>query len=458
MSRIPDVAVVGAGVVGHAVAVAVGRRGHDVVLVGDPAAAGTATVAAGAMLGALGEVTTAEESSTPDIRLRLEAADGYPDWLDGLAGLVGERPSTGSGTYIVAGAHAPTDAANLAAIRAAAMRFASRFEDVAPREVPDWRPAPSRPGAAALYLPDEGWVDAPELLRVLASAVRRGRGTTATTATVSQVLLDGGRAVGVRTSAGETIHAHRVVLAAGCGNQTILDATPPLAGALPRIVPGKGVSMTLSPGRPGGPAHTAVLRTPNRDFACGLHLVPRGDGAVYIGATNRVASHLARVGDATVDEARHLLDALPREIDAELSRWRLGPVVAGNRPISTDGRPQVGCTDVDGLFVASGTYRNGVLLAPVLAELVADEIELDDVSPDNPYSARGRGAKGKPALAVLESGIAELAAFLSSGEGSTDPAADLHRLLSALFGAVLDPRVRADTHIALDGQADPAAS
>jgi glycine oxidase len=442
--RAADVLVVGGGVVGGAVTLALAGRGHRVLAVTpDQAAVGAASRAAGAMLGALGEVTaeTTRWSAT-DLDVRLTAADRYPRWLDELDELAGRRPAAGRGTFIVACAGRARDAENLAAIAAAAARHRRPAEAVAPNVVPGWHPsAAARPGGA-LFLPDEGWVDAQQLLEVLRAAAERLPEVEVRDGGVAELLVEGDRVVGARTTTGEAIPAGAVVLCAGAFTQRLIETVPGLADLLPRIVPGKGVGIILRQpaARPASATRETVLRTPNREFACGLHLVPRSGGALYLGATNRIASHLDYVGDATAGELGLLLRDAVEQLDPSLGDWADGGARVGYRPVSSDGRPLVGRTDVGGLLVATGTYRNGVLLAPLLAELVADEVgDQTAAAGTNPYSARGRAPSPPPALEVLRAGLPDLAEWLTAADRPDDLAEDLRNLLSALFEGILDP-------------------
>jgi glycine oxidase len=438
-----DLVVVGGGIIGRAVTLALAQRGHQVlVLAPDQPRVGDASQAAGAMLGALGEITAQQSPwSTTDLYIRLAAADRYPSWLDQLEELAGWRPSGGSGTFVVASAHRARDASNLAAILAAAASSGRRAEAVAVHAVPGWHP-PSLAAGEAVFLPDEGWVDARQLLTVLRTAAERLPGVQTSTGRVAELLLDGERVVGVRTSAGESISARAVVVCMGAFVQRLIEATPGLPDRLPRIVPGKGVGIILRPPANSDAAipYETVIRTPNREFACGLHLVPQSGKTLYLGATNRIASRLEYVGDATTSEIGLLLRSAVKELDSALGQWEHAATFVGYRPVSSDGRPVVGHTDVPGLAVVTGTYRNGVLLAPLLAEVVADEVGGDSDATDvNPYSARGRTPTPPSALEVLRAGLPDLAEFLTLQSEAGDLAADLRNLLIALLEGTLDP-------------------
>ena len=144
-----------------------------------------------------------------------------------------------------------------------------------------------------------------------------------------------------------------------------LDPTPRLdwlpAGRVP-IEPVRGQSLEL---RPASPAIPSVLK--GRD----VYLVPRRDGGIVVGATEE------RVGfDASTTEAglAGLRDAAVALVP-ELARAETVRAWAGLRPASPDGLPLVGpAPGIDGLWLAAGHTRNGILLAPLTAEWIADGI------------------------------------------------------------------------------------
>jgi hypothetical protein len=154
-----------------------------------------------------------------------------------------------------------------------------------------------------------------------------------------------------------------------------------------------------------------VIRTPNRDFACGLHLVPRRDGAVYVGATNRVWSVPPARDGAMLGELHFLLDGALRELHVDLRFAHLERALVGWRPIAVDRVPLVGQTRTEGLLIATGTYRNGVLMAPLISEIVADLVQHGRTERTHPFSPLARStttAPDKPAARLLETNARDL--------------------------------------------------
>nr|CEL17615.1 Glycine oxidase ThiO @ Opine oxidase subunit B [Kibdelosporangium sp. MJ126-NF4] len=376
-----DVAVVGTGVVGLAAAHALLGCGLTVAVVGPRPASlpGQASAAAGAMLSPFSEV----DASQPDTRVGLEVGQRltsfarYPAWLDGLAAASGRPPvALVDGTWVVA---TDTERDDVAAIARAA-RAANHPAELHPgSDVDGLRPQVAP--AVALWLPTEPSLDITHLLEVLGEAVAEHRNARWCDSAVTSV-TPSDTAVRLRCADGTVVSCGRVVLAAGAGIPALLGERGRGLG-IPPVLAGRGVSMVL--GAPIPLAHT--VRTPNAAFACGTHLVPRADGTVYLGATNRLTLALKPDGAATLDEVAALIGDATRVIEHRLAGAQLLRTQVGYRPYTLDHLPLVGPTADPRVLLATATYRCGVLLAPLLADLVADEITEPGSLAAHPYRA-----------------------------------------------------------------------
>jgi glycine oxidase len=308
---------------------------------------------------------------------RLKSFARYPAWLFGLAAATGESPvPLVAGTWVVA-----TDAErdDLTAIARAARSATHLAEMHSSADIDGLQPeiAP----AAALWLPSEPSLDITRLLGTLAAAVaghRKARWTDSTVATVTP----GRSTVRLRCADGAAVTCGRVVLAAGAGIPALLGERGRELD-VPPVLAGRGVSMLLS--SPLAIEHT--VRTPNAAFACGTHLVPRAGTTAYLGATNRRTLAPNRTGAATLDEVAVLIKDATRAIDYRLAGAELLRTQVGYRPYTLDHLPLVGLTADPRILLATATYRCGVLLAPLLADLVADETTEPGSLAVHPYRA-----------------------------------------------------------------------
>ncbi len=240
---------------------------------------------------------------------------------------------------------------------------------------------PAAAPAAALWLPTEPSLDVSRLLGTLAAAVTGHRNARWTDAPVTSVTPNH-TAIRLHGADGAVVTCGRVVLAAGAGIPALLGEHGRDLG-VPPVLAGRGVSLLLR--TPLTVEYT--VRTPNGSFACGTHLVPRPDGRVYLGATNRLTLDPTFDGAATLDEVAVLIGDAACIIDHRLGGAELLRPQVGYRPYTLDHLPLVGATADPRVLLATATYRCGVLLAPLLADLVADEITEPVSLACHPYRA-----------------------------------------------------------------------
>jgi glycine oxidase len=178
----------------------------------------------------------------------------------------------------------------------------------------------------------------------------------------------GDRIVTKRLSTLDEAGAPTVVVAAGCG-------TAALTG-LP-IRPVKGQVLRLR-GEPGLLRHVIEATVDGRS----VYVVPRADGEIVVGATQEERSDWTVTAGGVYDLLRAAIELVP-----DLAECALAETLVGHRPGTPDNAPLLGLLR-DGVLVAAGHFRNGVLLAPVTADLIADLILngttdplLDDFAP-----------------------------------------------------------------------------
>jgi glycine oxidase len=344
-----DALIVGAGVIGLACAWRAAERGLDVlVLERERPGAGASDVAAG-MLAPVAEATWGEERL---LDLALESHRLWPRFAAELA----DRADRETGFIALGALHVALDRDQAAELR-------RRFALMQSLELPaQWlRPRACRelePGlgavAGGVLARHEAAVDPRALVAALATAFESAGGTIEL-AEVSAALLESGRLAGVRTADGRERRAASTVLAAGAWSGA--EWLP--AAARPPVRPVKGQILTLR-GPAGEPVCERIVVTER------VYLVPRGDGRLVVGATVEERGFDLRVTAGGVHELlREAYRALP-----EVAELELVETMAGVRPATPDNLPLVGPGAIDGLILATGHYRNGILLAPLTAERV----------------------------------------------------------------------------------------
>lgn len=174
----------------------------------------------------------------------------------------------------------------------------------------------------------------------------------------------------------ETIQSGRAVLAAGSTSANLLPEDLPMVPLYHAV----GTSMVLDSAPSDYSDLKLVVRTPNRGGAqCGMHIVPRNSGKFYLGAGN----YLSDVEPAhRVETIRYLIDVCETELFGKQAIYSAkAELLLGSRPKSVDGYPIVGTwTEFPELFVATGTYRIGLTIAPVVAAEVCQWYETGKAS------------------------------------------------------------------------------
>lgn len=353
-----DVAVVGAGVIGLSAAWRIAQEGASVALVerGEPGQQ-TSRVAAG-MLAPVAEAAYGEERL---LELTMASAAAYPAFIEELEAASGR--STG---HIAGGAlHVALDrdeAAELKRRRDFLTGLGLEVEWLGPSACRELEPGLAPGFHGGIRVAEEALVD-PRLLTAALAAASAALPVTFISGEVAELLQDDGRATGLRLAEGRTINADRVVVATGswAGSGTWL---PP--ELRPPVRPVKGQIVELAP-RPGvagpGPVCSGILATER------VYLVPRADGRLIVGATVEEQGFDTTVTAGGVYELlREGYRALP-----DLAEMELVEATAGLRPASPDNLPIIGEDPLlPGLIHASGHYRNGILLAPLTGQAVAD--------------------------------------------------------------------------------------
>ena len=358
-SEVFDVLVVGGGVIGLSCAWRAAQRGARVAALerGEPGC-GATRVAAG-MLAPVGELSFGEPEL---LELTLAAARLYPGFVAELEAATGET----TGYEALGALHVALDrdeAAQLRRVHELQRSLELEAEWLAPRRCRDLEPGLTPAFHGGVFAPGEAAVDPRALTEVLAAALAAEGSEVRTGTEVVGGIFEGERLVGVRTrpAAGgeeQELRADAVVLANGAWS----GATRWLPEhARPQVRPVKGQVLELR-GRGEEPAARHILASER------VYLVPRADGRLIVGATVEEMGFDTAVTAGGVHELlREAYRLLP-----EVAEMELVAVTAGLRPGTPSNLPLVGPGAIDGLVLATGHFRNGILLAPLAAEAVAD--------------------------------------------------------------------------------------
>lgn len=351
-----DVVVIGGGVIGLSIARALARRGmRDVCLIERGGLGTEASAAAGGML-----LPQVEADGHDDFfALACRSRDLYPSLAAELHDETGvdiELDTTGT-LYLALNEHDYEDIEQRYHWQTGAGLTIELLTSATAREL---EPCISESVFGALRFPNDIQVENRRLITALANSVTALGVKTLTETTVEKLEIKNHRITGVQTSRGE-ISCRTVVLAAGTWSSFIHPN--------PTITPVRGQMVCLE-SKPQLTKH--VIFSPRG------YLVPRHDGRLLAGSTSENAGFAKRVtagGIATI-----LRQAL--EISPAIANLPIVDTWAGLRPRAADGLPVLGpCGEIDGLFYATGHYRNGILLAPLTAELISEAVVAGKTSP-----------------------------------------------------------------------------
>ena len=206
-------------------------------------------------------------------------------------------------------------------------------------------------------------------------------GWSSTAARPQRLTVDGGRATGAELADGTRLSAGQVVLAAGSHSGRLAGVPDEV---LPPVRPVKGQVLRLRmPDVPAGspPSCSRTVRAVVRGGP--LYLVPRENGELVVGATSEELGWDTTVTAGGVYEL--LRDA--HELVPGITELPLVETCAGLRPASPDNAPLLGPTALPGLHLATGHYRNGVLLTPVTGDAMAEVLATGELPEEaRPFS------------------------------------------------------------------------
>lgn len=332
-----DVIVIGGGIIGLSLSIALRKRGVSVLVVerGEPGR--EASHAAGGMLvdcpletpPALQSLATASARLYPEFAREMQIESETTVDLRDAGSIVFPSPQH-------VHEHPGFTAASLS-----------------PAALSELEPVLADSTHPALYL-EERSID-PRALAAAASKTAKNRNVDFSSGdAVTSVDLSEGRATGVTTTKTSFL-ASKVVNCAGCWSGQISPSRLPT-----RPVKGQMLCLVMHPRN----LLKHVIRTTD------VYLIPRSDGRLLVGATIEEAGFDKRTDPDTIQRLhRAALKLVPKLADARiLEDW------AGLRPGTPDNLPILGATDIPGYYVATGHFRDGILLAPITAQVMADVI------------------------------------------------------------------------------------
>lgn len=343
-----EVAIAGGGLIGGSIALELARAGLNVGVF-DRQEPGKEASWAGA-----GILSPAPESAAmvPLVTLGKSSMALYPDFVRTVEEISGQRVgyrAKGTLQAIFTGAARE----ELSTVIALHHGLGLKAEPLSAADARALEPSLSEDVEAAVLRPEEASIDNRALTQAVLEAARRSGVQIFSARGVKAVWRKDDRCAGLQVK-DEKIEAQWTVIAAGCHSASIEGVA-----AYARVRPAKGQMVALRAGD---------LKIERVLWSEKIYLVPRNDGRILAGATVEYAGFDKALTAGGIEQ---ILSAAI-ELAPGLSEARVEETWAGLRPDSPDHLPILGPTDLDGLLIATGHFRSGILLTPITARLVRE--------------------------------------------------------------------------------------
>jgi glycine oxidase len=357
-----DVIVIGGGIIGGSIGWELARRGAHPLILDSQTQPQEASWAAAGML------QTAPDSAEviPLVPLGRASLALYPQFVAEVEEDSGRKVSLRrhGALEVMFSADAERELSTLVALHHG---LGLSAEPLSLEDAWALEPALNRGARAAMLMPDEGAVDNRTLSSAVVEAAQKRGAEFLGGAEVTSIEIRGGRVKSVVTRGGTRYAAAQVVLAAGCYSSR-LEETRRYAPTRP--VRGQMVAVQSS-----GPKLTRVVRS-SRGY-----ISPCDDEQPQWLVTGSTLEHVGYEKRVTPGGLSRVLDAA-QELVPALAEAEIVETWCGLRPDTPDHLPILGPTDVEGLIIATGHYRNGILLTPITAKLISEWILDHSVSFD----------------------------------------------------------------------------
>jgi glycine oxidase len=372
-----DVAIAGGGLIGGSIALELARAGLRVGLF-DRQEPGQEASWAGAGILSPAPESAAMISLVPLAKASMAIYPEFVRMVEEISGQsVGYRPK---GT--LQAIFTPDAREELSTVIALHHGLGLKAEPLRAEDARELEPALSEELEAAVLRPEEASVDNRALTRAVLEAARRSGVQFFTGSGVEAIWRDGGRCVGLHLKT-EKIEASWTVIAAGCFSANIEGVA-----AFAPVRPAKGQMIAL---------RADDLKIERVLWSEKIYLVPRNDGRILAGAT---VEYTGFEKGLTAGGLEKIL-AGTFELSPALANARVEETWAGLRPDSPDHLPILGPTELDGLLIATGHFRGGILLTPITAQLIREWMTQQRVSVDwdrfSPMRFQAASAHSAPA-------------------------------------------------------------
>jgi glycine oxidase len=375
-----DAVIAGGGVIGGAIALELARAGMRVGVFDRQQPGQEASWASAGILSPAPE----SPAMIAMVPLGKKSLSLYPEFVAQVEEISGQ--STGfRATGTLEALFSGDTKAELSTIIALHHGLGLKAEPLRAEDARELEPALSEDAEAAVLRPEECSVDNRALTTAVLEAARRSGAEIFSDVSVKGIWREGNRCAGL-ILANEKVEAKWTIMAAGCFSAAIEGVA-----AYAPVRPAKGQMVAL---------RADEVKLQRVLWSEHIYLVPRNDGRILAGATVEYVGFDKRT---TVGGIEKILSAAI-ELAPGLANARIEETWAGLRPDTPDHLPILGPTDLDGLLMATGHFRSGILLTPITARLIREwiteqrvSVEWERFSPLRFQTERARATKRMPA-------------------------------------------------------------
>jgi glycine oxidase len=354
MNKRYDLIVVGGGIIGSSIAFQQSKLGRKVLILDKNKLSAEASSAAAGMLGAQAEI----DENLAMLKLALKSRKMFPALIQELEELTGIHIGLVNKGMIKVACN-ETEIHFLQEQVQFHQKWDAEVRWLDGDALKQHEPSLSPNILGGMLIPNDGQLQAPQLSQAFANAALSKGADVIEFCEVEKILFNQEHVEGVKTPQG-TFTAGNIAITSGAWAGKLLAETGVSLG----IFPVKGECFSVIPSRP--------LITSTIFSEQGCYIVPKKDGRMIIGATNYVNSFDKNVSLKGISAlSKKALSLVP---DIGKASWE--KAWAGIRPQTGDGLPYIGGhPSIEGLYIAAGHYRNGILLSPVTGKIVSDMIE-----------------------------------------------------------------------------------
>ncbi len=371
-----DIIIIGNGSIASSIAFEIINKEKKlkIAIIGPKDREGSATSAAGLMLNVFGEIEYDSLSSIQGRRKFEMLLASRKLWANHVKSLNNQskiKLKIKKGTVVLNNSSSDDlDDENFSSIVAGLKKYNESFEFIKNSKIKGYKPYERNRSLQSIFIPNENSISSNALMNSYDYIFENKKNVNIFNSYITKINIKKDNLKEITDNNGKKYLSENIILASGAYTQNLINQLKKIKNKIPKIFYGSGVAFLASKEKLVAPEF--VVRTPNRGLACGLHVVPLGTNNLYVGATNRV-SHIP-INYPIISSITGLQNSFVKEFNSDHHNMRIKKIFIGHRPTSLDSFPLIGPTSIKGLWIASGTKRDGITISPLIGKAIANMV------------------------------------------------------------------------------------